>query len=128
MADHDEVVDAYRQRKRRNDESKAWATRDGDLWTDGEEEILLQYWIDVHPDDRDERAISQLLERTIEACRVRCEAIRAAHGLSNVRMTQTTITVTKVVKGWLVGYCFGCGRLTDVFSDGNVSRCEDCKE
>lgn len=98
MGDHDEVVDTYRQRKRRNEASKAWAKRDGEPWTEEEQDFLLNEWILIDPSDRDEVTVSQILERTIEACRVRCEIIRARLGMK-VRETTTTVTTKTVYIG-----------------------------
>lgn len=94
MSDHDRVVDSYIERQRRNIESRKWAHRNGEPWTDDEDELLLTDWIEVDPDHRDERLVSQVLERTIESCRVRCERIRADLGINNVIVVTTTTTTT----------------------------------
>jgi hypothetical protein len=83
------IVDQYAERRRLNNISKAWAARDNEPWSNDEEDFLIEYWIDVHPKDRDEITVSQCLERTIEACRVRCERIRARLGVS-VTVVKTT--------------------------------------
>lgn len=92
MSDHDRYVDPYAERRRRNEESKSWAKRNGEPWSDDEERLLIDEWIDMPPVKRDERTISQILERTIEACRVRCEIIRARQGLTTRHVTTTTTT------------------------------------
>ncbi len=108
------------ERLRRNAESKEHAEHDGEPWSSDELEQLHGYW-DGTEDTLAE--IAELLGRTIEACRQRYYETRRGH----IRV-QRTITVTETVKGWLVGYCFNCGRFTDVYSDGTVSRCDDCRE
>lgn len=105
------------ERLRRNAESKEHAEHDGEPWS-GDELDILRLW----SGDEDELAVTaELLGRTIEACRQRFYEARRGH----VRVKrEVTVTVT----GWLVGFCFVCGKFGDVFSDGTVSRCEDCKE
>lgn len=120
-----ESVDTYAARRRANEASKAWAVNDHGKWTTDDDDVLMEYWILVPPSERDEVEVSKALGRTIESCRVRCEHVRKARGISNVVVEQRRTVVE--VKGWLVGYCFGCGRLTDVFSDGVTSKCEDCR-
>lgn len=82
-------------RKSRNETSKVWAHRDGEVWTKAEDEVLVDYWI--YKENRtteDEVDISKLLERTIEACRVRCERLRSDLGIQSFRITRTeTITL-----------------------------------
>jgi hypothetical protein len=82
----------WAHRKAMNDASKRWAKRDGQPWHDHEDEFLIEYWIDVAAKDRDEVTVSQCLERTIEACRVRCEHIRKRMGWS-ITVTQVMTTV-----------------------------------
>lgn len=82
------------QRRRLNELSKGWAKRDGEPWSADEEDLLITDWIPFQPDERDEITISQVLERTIESCRVRCEIIRRRLGMQyTVRATTTTTTV-----------------------------------
>lgn len=92
----DRVVDPYRERRRRNEESKAWADHDGEPWSQDEDDFLIAEWIDIPSAARDERTISQVLGRTIEACRVRCEHIRAQYGISNRRTVEIKMTTTTV--------------------------------
>lgn len=92
---HNRMVDTYQGRKRRNEESKTWARRDGQPWTKHDEDVLIAQWIDMPPEKRDERAVSRVLERTIEACRVRCEHIRARLG-TNVVMERHRTTTTYI--------------------------------
>lgn len=96
MSDH--IVNEYQERKRRNDASKRWATRDGKQWTDDEDDFLVEFWIDVHPQGRDEITVSQCLQRTIESCRVRCEKIRKERGWQVVATTTTTTTIYRGLK------------------------------
>lgn len=96
MSEHDRVVDSYIERQKRNNESKAWAHRDNEPWTSDEEEFLLQEWINTAPSERDERLVSQILERTIEACRVRCERIRAHMGITERVVIRQTTTTTYI--------------------------------
>jgi hypothetical protein len=93
----DRHVDQYAERKRRNVESRKWAHRDGEPWTEVEEELLLTDWVLLDPAQRDERLVSQVLERTIEACRVRCEHIRARLGIT----VRTTVTTTKTTTAYI---------------------------
>lgn len=95
MGEH--MVDVYAERKRLNDLSQRWARRQGKAWTAEEDELLMKEWIPYSPEDRDEITISQVCERTIEACRVRCEKLRKEHGLSlYVKQTTTTTTTTYI--------------------------------
>lgn len=109
---------AHEERLRRNAESKWVAENDGQPWSAEEIEELHAYW-----DGSEEMLfeIAELLGRTIEACRQRYYETRG-----HVKITRTTTTKV-VTRGWLVGYCFTCGKFGDVFSDGTVSLCEDCK-
>lgn len=97
---HDRVVDTYAERKRRNDVSKSWAKRDGAAWEQVEDDLLLEEWIYKSPSERDEETVSRVLERTIEACRVRCEHIRRKLGISVVayKETETTTTTTTTTR------------------------------
>jgi hypothetical protein len=94
MSSHDRIVDSYVERKRRNDISKSWAKRDGQTWESVEDDLLIEEWIDKPVACRDEETVSRVLERTIEACRVRCEHIRARLGISVVTYKQETTTTT----------------------------------
>lgn len=87
----------WARRKTANDISKSWAQRDGEPWSSDEDDLLLTDWIGVAASDRDEVTISQILERTIEACRVRCEHIRRRLGIQVFEVTSTTTTVTKYI-------------------------------
>jgi hypothetical protein len=118
--------DYYVGRQPRNERSKAWAKRDNQPWTNDEDEFLISEWINVNPEDRDEIAVSQILERTIEACRVRCEHIRK-RGSTKVTVTQTTTVTVVRTSGWMVGACSSCGNLGDVYSNGTTSLCENCR-
>jgi GNAT superfamily N-acetyltransferase len=99
-----EYIDPYAARRLLNEASKAWATRDGQPWTSEEEDYLLAYWIEVEPQYRNEVEASQLLERTIEACRVRCEIIRKRLGIQVYEVTKrVVIEVTEVCPAcWLL--------------------------
>lgn len=92
MNGHDEQVNVYAMRKRRNDESRSWATRNTEPWTDEEEQFLLDEWILVPVAARDEVVISQIVERTIESCRVRCEKIRKRLGIQVHEVTAIVVT------------------------------------
>jgi len=116
-----------RERLRRNEESRNWATHDKEPWGFEEIEELLGYW-----DGTEETLveISKLLGRTIEACRQRYyDIISGRKKITSVTITQTTILHIREEspRGWLVGYCFTCGRHGDVYSDGNIALCEDCR-
>lgn len=77
----EQFVDHYAERKRRNEASQAWATRSREEWTEDEDAFLISEWIHVDASDRDEVTVSRCLERTIEACRVRCEHLRVRLGI-----------------------------------------------
>ena len=94
MDNHDSVVDNYRERRRRNQESKRWAFKDGQPWTEDDDMFLLEFWIDVQAQDRDEVTVSQCLERTIESCRVRCEHIRKRLDIQHYTRVETKTTLT----------------------------------
>lgn len=106
----------YEDRQRRNDESRNKAEAHKEPWSAEEAELLAEW------DGTEEElaTIAELCGRTIEACRQRFYSQRRGHVVTH------TVTV-EVTTGWLVGYCFECGRFTDVYSNGTVSRCEDCR-
>lgn len=106
----------YEERARRNDESRAKAGHHAEPWSSDEIDLLLEW----DGSEEELATVAELLERTIEACRQRFYEARRGH----VVVRRTTVTV---VTGWLVGYCFECGRFGDVYSNGSVSLCEDCK-
>jgi len=106
---HREYVDDYAERRRINEESKRWADRDGERWESWEDDFLIAYWIGLPADVRDEEECSRLLERTIEACRVRTEKIRARLGITVVRTTTITIEEQACPECWLV-HPGDCGR------------------
>jgi len=108
----------YEERARRNDESRTKAGHHAEPWSSDEIEILLTW----DGSEAELLEMAELLERTIEACRQRFYEARRGH----LRVRTESVTVT-VVTGWLVGYCFECGRFGDVYSNGTVSLCEDCR-
>lgn len=106
----------YEERQARNDESRNRAEHHAEPWTSEELEFLLLW----EGSEEDLAVIAELLGRTIEAARQRFYLGRRGHRV--VEVTQVT-----VIRGWLVGYCFECGKFGDVHSDGTVSLCEDCR-
>lgn len=106
-----------KDRLARNDESRTYAEHHAEPWS-GDEIDFLMTW---EGGEEDLAALAELLGRTIEACRQRFYEVRRGH----VRVSVTQVTV---VTGWLVGYCFECGRFTDVYNNGIVSLCEDHRE
>lgn len=107
----------YAERAARNDESRTTADHHAEPWSGDEDDFLKAEWDNT---DATLAVIAELLGRTIEACRQRYYIVQRGH----VR-TETTITVTQ--KRWLVGFCFKCGHFTDVFTDGKVALCDDCR-
>jgi hypothetical protein len=109
----------YAERQARNEESKSWAEHDREPWSADEYEQLTEYW-----DGSEETLteIARLLGRTIEACRERYYKLLKAEGQGHVTIITRTVT-----RGWLIGYCFECGRHGDVYSDGVKAKCEDCR-
>ncbi len=77
---------AVERNKKANDLSKSWAHRDGEAWTPDDDEFLLEEWVKVEPAHRDEKTISQIMQRTIEACRVRAHFVRVAAGYEVVHI------------------------------------------
>lgn len=107
------------ERLARNAASKEYADNDGEHWDHDDLEFLL----DWNGTEEDLKVIAELLGRTIEACRQRYyTAKRIGHRVTVIEK-ETTYKVT----GWLVGFCFKCGSFTDVYSDGEVSKCEECR-
>jgi hypothetical protein len=106
------------ERLRRNAESKETAEHDGEPWSSEELEQLIGYW-----DGTEETLaeIAELLGRTIEACRQRF------YETQRIGYRVTVVETTTTVRGWLVGFCFRCGRFGDVYSDSELTRCEDCR-
>lgn len=95
------VVDTYAERRNANELSRMWAIRDGQPWTEDEDAFLVEFWIDVAPAFRDEATVSQSVERTIEACRVRCEIIRKRLGIGSERPATITIAVEVCTACWM---------------------------
>lgn len=110
----------YAERSRRNAESQQSATAHREPWSEAELEQLVEFW-DGTEGTLEE--IAELLGRTIEACRQRYYIAVKAEGQG----TRTHVSVTVQTRGWLIGYCFECGTHGDVYSDGRVSKCEDCR-
>ena len=84
------------QRRRLNEASKHWAKRDYLAWDDAEDELIMTDWIDVDPKFRDEITVSQVLERTIEACRVRAEVLRKRYDIRVFVVEERRTTTTYV--------------------------------
>lgn len=102
-------------RHERNIASKAWATRDGHPWSPEEERELLEYW-----NGQDETLLietSEVLERTIEACRQRYYEI-LARGVRTVQV-EFTVTVHRPVPT-----CPKC-HMVDTMRGGRCVYCED---
>ena len=83
-----------------NEESRDNATHYGEEWTEYDDEIILEFWVNLEPGSRDEIGVAEALGRTIEACRCRAHYVR--HGSVNVKTTTTTrrvgnVTVTETV-------------------------------
>lgn len=99
-------------RKRLNEASRFWAARNSEPWTEEEDDFLLHEWVMLDPVSRSEVECSQLLERTIEACRVRAEHIRKRLGLQVFEVKKRTIVeVTEVCPDcWLVHPTGRCDR------------------
>lgn len=75
------IIDPYKERREANQRSASWARKRYQPWSEDDDAFLLAEWIDVPGPKRDEVLISQLLERTIESCRNRCEIIRKRLGI-----------------------------------------------
>lgn len=78
-------------RKRLNEASRFWATRNTEPWSDGDDMYILEKWIMVDPISRSEVEVSQHLQRTIEACRVRAEIIRKRLGIQVFEVKHTVV-------------------------------------
>lgn len=76
-------------RRRQNEASREWATREGITWTDDECVVLLEKWVLVDPRDRDEVKVSKTLNRTIQACRTRAEKLREELGVRGACFSKT---------------------------------------
>lgn len=99
----------------RNIESKAWATRDGQPWSPEEEKELVEYW-----NGHDEALLaetSEVLERTIEACRQRYYEIHA-RGIRTV-MVEFKVSVTRDTPT-----CPNC-HMVDTIRGGTCLYCGD---
>lgn len=111
------------ERLRRNRESAEYAHRRNEQWDEFDDEFLVLFWIQTGPQCRNEAEVAKTLGRTIEGCRVRCEEIRKRLGISDYAPSRKE----KPVIGWIINTCDGCGRYTDVFSNGQRNLCEDCR-
>jgi hypothetical protein len=109
----------YGERAEANDKSRNKAKHHAEQWSADELEQLMSYWDGTEETLAD---IAEMLGRTIEACRQRYYLGRRGH---------LAVEITKAepltVRGWLVGFCFECGRFGDVYSDGLAARCEECR-
>lgn len=81
----------YAARKRLNEASRFWATRNAEAWTDSDDMYILEMWIMRDPAARSEVEVSQKLERTIEACRARAEIIRKRLGIQVFEVTKKVV-------------------------------------
>lgn len=104
-----------RQRQELNGASHRWAHRNKEPWTAAEDEVILDYWVLVSKPERDERGVSELVERTVEACRERARKIRRELDLSSPRSapissttTTVTVTTTTIYRGWKESDGDGC--------------------
>jgi hypothetical protein len=66
----------YKGRYQTNERSRAWAVNDGKPWSGEEDDFIWELWVHTDPAVRDEIGVSQVLERTVEACRNRAEHLR----------------------------------------------------
>lgn len=112
----------YEERAGRNDESRNVAKHHTEPWSADETEQLLGFW-----DGSEETLaeIAEILGRTIEACRQRYYISRRGYLALDIEKSESgMMTIT----GWLVGFCFHCGRFGDVYSDGLAASCEECRD
>lgn len=76
-----EALDA--KRRKLNDKSKAWATRQKLAWTTEEDAVIINEWLTQPSSDlRDEEGISRKLSRTVFGCQGRAEELRKLLGLT----------------------------------------------
>jgi hypothetical protein len=79
----DDHVDKDAERRHLNEVSERYATRRRASWTDDEDMIILDEWVLVDPQFRDELGVAKRLSRTLFACQGRAEQLRALLGVSN---------------------------------------------
>jgi hypothetical protein len=79
-------------RRRLNEKTAARATRRRVAWTPQEDEVILNEWVLVDPEDRQEFDIAIRLSRTLFACQGRAEHLR---GVLDFRPTYSTRTPEK---------------------------------
>lgn len=65
-----------------NERSLEWATNQGCPWNDADDVVILERWLLVPHETREEEAVSRILGRSIEACRGRAEALRKVLGVN----------------------------------------------
>lgn len=85
----------YSDRWKRNEDSRRFATKDGQSWSDDDDMDILENWILCGPAARDEPSVARRLGRTIEACRNRAHMIRVELGIAEDRDDYVTTTTTK---------------------------------
>jgi hypothetical protein len=69
-----------RARQAKNARSKPWATNDHKSWSDSDDMVILEEWILVSCEARDEMGIAKRLHRTWTACHDRAERLRKELG------------------------------------------------
>lgn len=104
------------QRRKLNDRSKSWATRQRQSWTPEEDAVIINEWL-PYPStaDRDEEGISRKLSRTVFACQGRAEDLRELLGLTGHSHCSSAPEQARPV-------CGGCFMELPV-----VGKCPDCE-
>lgn len=69
-------------RRRLNEQSLSWATRRRVAWDPEEDVVILNEWILVDPQERQEMEIAERLQRSLFSCQGRAEHIRRVLGYS----------------------------------------------
>ena len=69
-------TDYDEQRRKMNEQSKAWAVEQKRRWLPMDDAVILSEWVLVPAEGRDEMAIAKRLGRTLFSCQGRAEHLR----------------------------------------------------
>lgn len=99
-------VELDAQRKKLNDKSLAWATRQKLAWTADEDAVIINEWLPKPAsDDRDEEGISKRLSRSVFACQGRAQHLRELLGLTGHSHCSAAPEMEEVTRP-VCGSCF----------------------
>lgn len=76
-------------RRRDNERSMQWATRQKTHWTPEEDAVILEDWVRTPAETRDEMGVARRLSRSLFSCQGRAEDLRRLYGISTPGTSRT---------------------------------------